>query len=337
MMKNADFLTGITTSGTPHLGNYVGAIRPAVESSKNKDLVSYYFLADYHSLIKNHDPKMRKQSSLEIAAAWIALGLDYENCVFYRQSDIPEIPELTWILTCLTAKGLMNRAHAYKAAIAQNEEDEHKDPDKGITMGLFSYPVLMAADILMFNARKVPVGKDQVQHLEMTRDIAARFNHVYKKLFILPEVVVDEDSAVLSGLDGRKMSKSYNNYIPLFDTEKRLRKMIMKIKTNSLGPEEPKDPETCTIFSIFKAFATRDETNEMEKRYYKGIAWGTAKQDLFEYINEILKEPRYRYEELIKNPSDIENILLAGAQKAREFSVPFLDKIKKSIGIASLN
>ncbi|MFH2060418.1 MAG: tryptophan--tRNA ligase [Pseudomonadota bacterium] len=335
-MKNADFLTGITTSGTPHLGNYVGAIRPAVETSKNKDLVSYYFLADYHSLIKNNDPKLRKQSSLEIAAAWIALGLDYDNCVFYRQSDIPEIPELTWILTCLTAKGLMNRAHAYKACVNQNEDDDNKDPDNGITLGLFSYPVLMAADILMFNARKVPVGKDQVQHLEMTRDIAARFNHIYKKLFILPEVVVDEDSAVLSGLDGRKMSKSYNNYIPLFDTEKRLRKMIMKITTNSLGPDEPKDPDTCTIFSIYKAFATKEQTHDMAQRYRDGIAWGTAKQDLFEYINEILKEPRKRYEELIKNPSDIENILTAGAKKAREFSVPFLKKIRESIGIASL-
>ena len=335
-MKNADFLTGITTSGTPHLGNYVGAIRPAVETSKNKDLVSYYFLADYHSLIKNNDPNLRKQSSLEIAAAWIALGLDYNNCVFYRQSDIPEIPELTWILTCLTAKGLMNRAHAYKSCVDQNEDDDNKDPDKGITMGLFSYPVLMAADILMFNARKVPVGKDQIQHLEMTRDIAARFNHIYKKLFILPEVVIDEDSAVLSGLDGRKMSKSYNNYIPLFDTEKHLRKMIMKITTNSLGPDEPKDPDTCTIFSIYKAFATKEQTNDMAQRYRAGIAWGTAKQDLFEYINETLKEPRKRYEELIKNPSDIENILTVGAKKAREFSVPFLKKIRESIGIASL-
>ena len=335
-MKNADFLTGITTSGTPHLGNYVGAIRPAVETSKNPNLVSYYFLADYHSLIKNHDPSLRKQSSLEIAAAWIALGLDYKNCVFYRQSDIPEIPELTWILTSITAKGLMNRAHAYKAAVAQNEEQEHKDPDKGIAMGLFSYPILMAADILMFNAQKVPVGKDQVQHLEMTRDIAARFNHIYKKLFILPEVVVDETSAVLSGLDGRKMSKSYHNYIPLFDTQKRLRKQIMKIKTNSLGPDEPKDPETCTLFSIYKAFATQSETKKMEQRYRQGIAWGTMKQELFEYINEILNEPRQRYEKLIKNPLDIDEVLQKGAMKARQFSVPFLEKIRKAIGIQSL-
>ncbi|HCY84539.1 MAG TPA: tryptophan--tRNA ligase [Desulfobacteraceae bacterium] len=335
-MKNADFLTGITTSGTPHLGNYVGAIRPAVETSKDPALTSYYFLADYHSLIKNDDPKKRRQSALEIAAAWIALGLDYDNCVFYRQSDIPEIPELTWILTCLTAKGLMNRAHAYKAAVQENEEQKQKDPDKGVTMGLFSYPVLMAADILMFNARKVPVGKDQIQHLEMTRDIAARFNHTYKKLFILPEVVVDETASVLSGLDGRKMSKSYNNFIPLFDTEKRLRKMIMKIQTNSLPPEAPKDPESCTIFSIYKAFATAEETNALAARYREGIAWGTAKQELFEYINEILKAPRKRYDELIQNPGDIEAVLQKGAVKAREFSVPFLDKIRKSIGIQSL-
>ncbi len=335
-MKNADFLTGITTSGTPHLGNYVGAIRPAVESSKNPNLTSYYFLADYHSLIKNHDPKMRKQSALEIAAAWIALGLDYKNCVFYRQSDIPEIPELTWILTCLTAKGLMNRAHAYKAAAQDNEENGNKDADKGVTMGLFSYPVLMAADILMFNAKKVPVGKDQIQHLEMTRDIAARFNHQYKKLFILPEVVVDETSAVLSGLDGRKMSKSYNNFIPLFDTEKRFRKMIMKVQTNSLGPDEPKDPDTCTLFSIFQAFANESETKALAERYRAGISWGTAKQELFEYINEILKDPRETYNELIQNPGDIESILQQGAVKAREFSAPFLDKIKKSIGIQSL-
>ncbi|WP_035238816.1 tryptophan--tRNA ligase [Desulfobacter vibrioformis] len=335
-MKNADFLTGITTSGTPHLGNYVGAIRPAVESSKNPDLTSYYFLADYHSLIKNHDPEKRKVSTLEIAAAWIALGLDYNNCVFYRQSDIPEIPELTWILTCSTAKGLMNRAHAYKAAVQENEEQERKDPDQGVTMGLFSYPILMAADILMFNAAKVPVGKDQIQHLEMTRDIAARFNHMYTELFVLPEVVVDETAAVLSGLDGRKMSKSYNNFIPLFDTEKRLRKMIMKIQTNSLGPDEPKDPDTCTLFSIYRAFATQEQTKDLARRYREGIAWGTMKQELFEYINDILKEPRQRYQELMANPKEIEDILKKGAVRAREYSVPFLDKVRKSVGIQSL-
>ncbi|MDQ1270631.1 MAG: tryptophanyl-tRNA synthetase, partial [Thermodesulfobacteriota bacterium] len=234
-------------------------------------------------------------------------------------------------------KGLMNRAHAYKAAVQENEEQERKDPDQGVTMGLFSYPILMAADILMFNAAKVPVGKDQVQHLEMTRDIAARFNHTYKELFVLPEVVVDETAAVLSGLDGRKMSKSYNNFIPLFDTEKRLRNMIMKIQTNSLGPDEPKDPDTCTLFSIYRAFATQEQTKDLARRYREGIAWGAMKQELFEYINDILKEPRQRYEELIANPKDIEDILKKGATRAREYSVPFLDKIRKCVGIQSLS
>jgi len=293
-------------------------------------------LADYHSLIKNHDPDKRQASTLQIAAAWIALGLDHQNCVFYRQSDIPEIPELTWILTCLTAKGLMNRAHAYKAKVQENEAAGKKDPDQAITMGLFSYPILMAADILMFNAQKVPVGKDQVQHLEMTRDIAARFNHVYENLFVLPEVVVDDNTAVLSGLDGRKMSKSYNNFIPLFDTEKQLRKMIMKIQTNSLGPDEPKDPDTCTLFSIFRAFATDGETRAMADRYQEGIAWGVMKQELFAYINAMLAEPRQRYDELMKNPKDIEDILAKGADKARAYSVPFLEKIRSAVGIRSL-
>ena len=334
-MKNADFLTGITTSGTPHLGNYVGAIRPAVKTSKDKDITSYYFLADYHSLIKNSDPELRKQSTLEIAAAWIAMGLDYENCVFYRQSDIPEIPELTWILTCLAAKGLMNRAHAYKAVAAQNVETGQKDQDKGITMGLFSYPILMAADILMFNARKVPVGKDQVQHLEMTRDIAGRFNHVYKKIFILPQVVVDENSAVLSGLDGRKMSKSYNNTIPLFLPSKKLRKLIMKIVTNSQSVEEPKDPDTCSIFSLYKLFASKDQQLELRKKYLAGgMGWGHAKQYLFEIMDETLAPIREKYTELINDKSYIDDVLKDGADRANEIVSRKMDFIRKAIGLA---
>ncbi len=335
-MKNADFLTGITTSGAPHLGNYVGAIRPAVETSQKKDLVSYYFLADFHSLIKCQDPERVKRSTLEIAAAWLALGLDTDNCIFYRQSDIPEIPELTWILTCVTPKGLMNRAHAYKAGVDENKTRGQRDLDKNITMGLFSYPVLMAADILMFNAKKVPVGKDQIQHLEMTRDIAAKFNKQYKKLFTYPEVVIDGSSSVLSGLDGRKMSKSYNNTIPLFDTEKRLRKLIMKIKTNSQEPDEPKDYKTCTLFSIYEAFASKDEVENMKQRYARGISWGAMKQELFEYLNGLLKEPRERYNALINSPSEIENILKRGRDRAREYSVPFLAKIREAAGIRSL-
>ncbi len=335
-MKNADFLTGITTTGTPHLGNYVGAIRPAVATSKDRSLVSYYFLADYHSIIKCQDPDRVKQSTLEVAASWIALGLDTDNCVFYRQSDIPEIPELTWILTCLTSKGLMNRAHAYKAAVEENRLNGTEDIDKNITMGLFCYPILMAADILMFNAEKVPVGKDQIQHLEMTRDIASRFNHQYKELFVLPQVIIDESSSVLAGLDGRKMSKSYNNTIPLFESEKRLRKLIMKIKTNSQGPEEPKDYTDCTLFSIYAAFASETETEAMKERYRQGIAWGTMKQELFEYINETLKAPRKTYSELIQNPGDISGILEKGGEKARRYSVPFIDNIKKTVGIQSV-
>jgi tryptophanyl-tRNA synthetase len=272
-----------------------------------------------------------------VAATWIALGLDTEKSVFYRQSDIPEVPELTWILTCVTSKGLMNRAHAYKAAMAENEAAGNKDLDADVSMGLFSYPILMAADILMFNAGKVPVGRDQVQHLEMTRDIAGRFNHLFGEHFVLPQAVVDEKTAVLSGLDGRKMSKSYNNTIPLFEPEKSLRKLIMRITTNSQAPEEPKNPETCTLFAIYQAFATQEETQAMRRRYQEGIAWGTMKQELFEYLNELLSQPRERYNELLKSPGDIDDVLRKGARRAREYSVPFLAKIRRSVGIQGLS
>ena len=335
MNKNI-VLTGITTTGTPHIGNYVGAIRPAIDASHNPDALSFYFLADYHALVKCHDPGTLRQSTLEVAATWLALGLDANTCIFYRQTDIPEIPELTWILTCMTAKGLMNRAHAYKAAVQENEAIKTKDPDKGINMGLFSYPILMAADILMFKASRVPVGKDQIQHLEMARDIASRFNHLYGSTFVLPEAVTDDNTAVLQGLDGRKMSKSYNNTIPLFVPEKKLRKLIMKIKTNSLGPEEPKDPDTCTLFQIFKAFADSEQTAALRQRYAEGIAWGEMKQYLFEYLNDHFKEPRTRYAELLEHPEHIEKELQKGARKAREYSQPFLGEIRRAIGVAAL-
>ena len=336
-MNNEVVLTGISTTGTPHIGNYVGAIRPAIEASRNPDWKTFYFLADYHSIIKCHDPEIVKQASLSVAATWLALGLDTENATFYRQTDIPEILEFTWILQCMTAKGLMNRAHAYKAAVTENELAGTRDPDKGITMGLFSYPVLMAADILMFKANKVPVGKDQIQHLEMTRDIAARFNHTYKPLLVLPEAVVDEKTAVLSGLDGRKMSKSYNNTIPLFESEKKLRKLIMKIKTNSLEPGEPKEPEGCTLFQIFRAFASEKEVQDIRGRYRNGIAWGEMKQFLFEYLNDHLAKPRKRYTDFMADPESIEKILLKGAEKARKLSVPFLKKIREAVGIRRLD
>ena len=334
-MSEQTYLTGITTSGTPHLGNYVGAIRPAIEASKNPDYNNFYFLADYHALIKSQDPKMLVQSRLEIACSWLALGLDPDQVTFYRQSDIPEIPELTWLLTCMTAKGLMNRAHAYKAVVQENAEAGSSDPDKGITMGLFSYPILMAADILMFKATKVPVGRDQIQHLEMARDIAQRFNHHYGEILVIPEVVVEDRTAVLSGLDGRKMSKSYNNTIPLFDEPKKLRKSIMKIKTNSQEPGEPKDPEGNTVFEIYQAFATPEQTAELGKAYAEGIGWGDAKQQLFELINAELEEPRERYKALIADPAGIDKILIQGAEKARVHSRALMDEMRKATGISA--
>ena len=330
------YLTGITTTGTPHIGNYVGAIRPCIAASKDAANKNYYFLADYHALAKNDDPDKISQSTLEIAAAWLALGMDTDNAVFYRQSDIPEIPELTWILTSMTAKGLMNRAHSYKAAVQANSEGGNKDADKGITMALYSYPILMAADILMFKATKVPVGRDQKQHVEMARDIAQRFNHHFGDVLVLPEPVIDEDTAVLAGLDGRKMSKSYNNTIPLFAPEKSFRKRIMKIKTNSLEPGEPKDTRDSTLFDIYKAFATPEETAEVEKLYAEGIAWGEMKQRLFEYLNDHIKPARDEYDRLIADPAIVEAELLKGAARAREVAAPNLEKIRSAIGIRKL-
>jgi tryptophanyl-tRNA synthetase len=329
-------LTGITTTGAPHIGNYVGAIKPAVEASVDAGSANYFFLADYHSLVKSGDADQMAPSTLEIASSWLASGLDPSKVVFYRQSDVPEIMELAWILTCMTAKGLMNRAHAYKAAVAENEAAGNKDPDKGVTMGLFCYPILMAADILMFNASRVPVGRDQKQPVEMARDIAARFNHHFGDTFVLPDAVIGENAAVLPGLDGRKMSKSYGNTIPLFLDEKSLRKAVMKIKTNSLEPGEPKDTEACTIFAIYKAFATAQEVADMRRRYAQGIAWGEAKQILFEYLNEHLGAARSEYERLLADPGHVEKVLLDGRDKARRFSVPFLAEIRRRVGVRAL-
>ena len=335
-MSKETYLTGITTTGTPHIGNYVGAIRPGISASKDPDTEHFYFLADYHSLAKNEDPEKIARSTLEIAASWIALGLDTSHAYFYRQSDIPEIPELTWILHGMTAKGLMNRAHSYKAQVQANEEGGNKDPDKGIMMALYSYPILMTADILMFKANKVPVGQDQKQHVEMARDIAQRFNHHYGETFVLPDAVIGENTAVLKGLDGRKMSKSYNNTIPLFAEEKRLRKLIMKIKTNSLEPGEPKNTADSTLFDIYKAFAGPEQTAEIERRYAEGIAWGEMKQVLFETINEQIKPARDEYNRLIGDPAIVEAELRRGADRAREISAPYLAEIRRAIGIRRL-
>lgn len=334
-MKKQRVLTGITTTGTPHLGNYVGAIRPAIAVSRDSNVDSFYFLADYHALIKCQDPALVRQSTKEIAATWLALGLDTDTATFYRQSDVPEITELTWILTCVTAKGLMNRAHAYKDAVQKNS-DAGEDPDLAITMGLFSYPILMAADILMFNAHKVPVGRDQTQHLEMARDIAQRFNHIYGEAFVLPEAVIDDNVAVLGGLDGRKMSKSYGNTIPLFSTEKELQKLINKVKTNLLEPGQPKDTNDSTMFQIWQAFATAEQTRYMRDQFAAGIGWGQAKKELFGLINGEVRAARARYEELLATPDHIEVVLKKGAAKARSEAATLLAKVRRAVGIAPI-
>jgi tryptophanyl-tRNA synthetase len=334
-MSTTRFLTGITTSGTPHLGNYVGAIRPAVAASRRPGIESFYFLADYHALIKCDEPARIQRSTLEIAATWLAAGLDPERVFFYRQSDIPEIPELTWLLTCVTGKGILNRAHAYKASVDKNNAAGN-DPDADVTAGLFMYPVLMGADILMFKAHKVPVGRDQTQHLEMARDMAQSFNHLYGEHFVLPEAVIDESVATLPGLDGRKMSKSYDNTIPLFVPREQMRKLIAGIVTDSRAPGEPKETDGSALFQIYQAFASADETTALAKAYADGIGWGDAKQTLFERIDREVAPMRDHYESLISDPARIEKILLAGAEKARGLATPFMRDLRQAVGLRNL-
>ncbi|MCQ4167007.1 tryptophan--tRNA ligase [Tahibacter harae] len=335
-MSKTRVLTGITTTGTPHLGNYVGAIRPAIAASRGENVESYYFMADYHALIKCDDPARIARSRLEIAATWLACGLDPDKVYFYRQSDIPEIPELTWLLTCVTAKGLMNRAHAYKAAVDANSA-AGEDADAGITMGLYSYPILMAADILIFNAHRVPVGRDQIQHIEMARDIAARFNHLFgagRDYFVLPEVVIEESVATLPGLDGRKMSKSYDNTVPLFEGgAKKLKETIARIVTDSRLPGEAKDPDSSALMPIYRAFADEAESADFRAALAGGLGWGEAKQRLFERLERDIAPMRARYEELIAQPARIEEILQAGAARARQLSVPFLAQLREAVGL----
>ena len=325
-------LTGITTTGTPHIGNYLGAIRPAIELSLSNE-ESFFFLADYHSIIKNQNSKLIQDSVKDIALAWLSCGLDPNKTYFYKQSDVPEILELTWILNCVTAKGLMNRAHAYKAATSLNDTDL----DKGITMGLFSYPVLMSADILMFDSTHVPVGSDQIQHLEMTRDIAARFNHLYKSLFILPEPIINTQDKVVPGLDGRKMSKSYDNVIPLLGSEKKLKKSIMKIVTNSLEPGVPKDHTNCTVFELYQYFANANDIDEFKKAYENGISWGEAKEKLFNIINSELLPIRAKYEELINDKDYLNDVLSEGAKKARILAIEKIKEVKEVIGLTKIS
>jgi tryptophanyl-tRNA synthetase len=335
MAASVRFLTGITTTGTPHLGNYVGAIRPAIEASRRAGVENFYFLADYHALIKCDEPQRIQRSTLEIAACWLAAGLDPAKVFFYRQSDIPEIPELTWLLTCVTGKGLLNRAHAYKAALDKNLA-AGADPDTDVTAGLFMYPVLMAADILMFKANQIPVGRDQVQHIEMARDIAQSFNHLYGEHFVAPAAAIDESVALLPGLDGRKMSKSYDNVIGLFAPRETLRRQIFAIVTDSRAPGEPKDAEGSALFQIFQAFATAPETAQLRRAYADGIAWSDAKQLLFDRIDREIAPMRARYEALVADPGELERVLQDGAAKARELATPFMAQLRDAVGLRNL-
>ena len=330
-------LTGITPSGTPHLGNYVGAIRPAIAASRAQGIESFFFLADLHSLIKAQEPARTQRSTLEIAASWLACGLDPEQVWFYRQSDIPETNELMWFLTVVASKGILNRAHAYKAAMDKNEA-EGLDQDAGVSAGLFMYPVLMAADILIFKANRVPVGRDQIQHIEMARDFGQRFNHVYgKEYFPLPEVVIDEQVATLAGLDGRKMSKSYSNTIPLFAPREELKKLVYSILTDSRAPGEPKDTEGSALFQMYQAFATPEQTSGFAKAFAEGISWGDAKQQLFERIDAELSPLRERYEALMAEPEKIEALLRRRGQQLREqYAVPLLKELRYAVGLRDL-
>ncbi|MNY84324.1 Tryptophan--tRNA ligase [compost metagenome] len=334
-MSTTRFLTGITPSGTPHLGNYAGSIRPAVAASQTSNVESFYFLADYHALIKCQDPARIQRSTLEIAASWLACGLEPEKVVFYRQSDIPEIPELNWFLTCVTGKGVLNRAHAYKASQDKNAE-AGRELDDGVTAGLFMYPVLMAADILMFNANKVPVGRDQIQHIEMARDMASSFNHLYGEHFVLPEAAIEDSVATLPGLDGRKMSKSYDNTIPLFSTREQLKKLIGGIVTDSRAPGEPKDTEGSALFQLYQAFSSIEETEAMRQAFANGIGWGDAKHMLFERIDAELAPKRARYEDLMAHPEKVEAALQLGAERARALTRPFITALRAAVGLRSL-
>lgn len=343
-MTSTRILTGITTSGTPHLGNYVGAIRPAVAASRSPDVQNFYFLADLHALIKVQDPAKVQRSTLEIAASWLACGLqpDHDRVWFYRQSDVVETTELTWFLTCVAGKGILNRAHAYKAAVDRNRA-EGEDDDNAITAGLFMYPVLMAADILIFNAHKVPVGRDQIQHIEMARDFAQRFNHLYgepvgKTFFTLPEAAIEEHVATLPGLDGRKMSKSYDNTIPLFTPREQLKKLIFSIVTDSRAPGEAKDTEGSALFQLYQAFASAEETAAMRAAFADGIGWGDAKQTLFDRIDREVAPLRERYNDLMAKPAIIEEQLRDNAVALRErHATPLLRTLREAVGLRDLS
>ncbi len=324
-------LTGIKPTGNIHIGNYFGAIKPALALTEK--FFGVYFVADLHALNSNPSPKELQQLIYEVAASWIAFGLDTEKAIFFRQSDIHEIPELTTILSAVTPKGLMNRAHAYKAVLDKNAESG-RDPDDGVNMGLYTYPILMAADILLYNSDVVPVGSDQKQHVEIARDIADNLNRIYGKTFKLPEGLIAEDVQSIPGTDGRKMSKSYNNTLPIFTSEKDLRKQVMRIVTDSTPPEEPKNPDGDNLFQIFKFFGSPERVEEVRQLYiHGGLAYGKLKEELYENMLIAFGPARQRYFELMDNKSEIDVILATGAERARELGRPVLAKVRKSVGL----
>lgn len=329
-------LTGIKPTGVPHLGNYIGAIRPAIELAETYD--AFYFIADYHALTTVRDPGQLDEYSRSVAASWLACGLDPQRVTLYRQSDVPETFELHWVLSCVTAKGLLNRAHAYKAARDRNRESGEPDLDAGVSMGLFEYPVLMAADILVMSADVVPVGRDQVQHVEYARDMAERFNLAYGARFALtlPEHVTSADQGehTMPGLDGRKMSKSYDNTIPLFCDAGRLRTLVRRIKTDSTPVEDPKDPDSSSLFAVYRQFADDDEREAVRARLTAGgLGWGQMKDILFERLDAELAGPRARYDELMGDRGELDRIIAGGAERARERAARLVGSVRDAIGI----
>lgn len=328
-MSDKIVLTGIKPTGMPHLGNYIGALKPLIERAR--EYKTFMFIADLHALNSIHDAAQIKQHTYEIAALMIALGLDLNNAVLFRQSDIDEIYQLNTLLSNVTPKGLMNRAHSYKAAMDKNIA-AGLDTDAGVNMGLYTYPILMTADILLYNSDIVPVGADQKQHVEFARDIAGYFNNTYGEIFKLPEPVIGSDTGLIPGLDGRKMSKSYDNTIALFAPEKELKKKIMRIITDSKTPEESKDPDTSTIYQLYKHFATDSEIAEFAEMFRAGgMGYGTAKTILFEKINSVLSGARDEYERLMANPAEIDAILARGAERARAVARETMARVKKAM------
>ncbi len=331
--KKSVVLTGVKPTGQPHIGNYLGAIRPAIEFSRQAGTETWFFVADYHALTANPDPKKFRDLTYDLAATWLACGLDPKHSVLYRQSDVPETMELNWILACYTTKGLMNRAHAYKAKVQENQEQGKDDLDFGVNMGLFTYPVLMTADILLFNADKVPVGEDQTQHLEIARDVAQRFNRQYGNVLRVPATVVQKANNNVPGLDGRKMSKSYENVIPLFEESPRLKKLVARIKTDSTPPDAPKSTEGSLIFELYTAFASAEQIESLRGKFAAGISWGAAKEELFQVMETYLAPKRERYNQLMSDRGELDRLLREGSLRAREVASANLRRIRQAIGI----